>query len=93
MSFILEWERGVNPEHHVLFNWLFIIIGNRSSFNKYDRNKDGFISFHEFWGMFITVEVEISKQTAKHHVAVIDVNKDGKISFQEYDNALKGKLR
>ena len=69
-----------------------------SSFDKYDKNKNGYLEQAELkeaindMARQLNLNTDISEEDVKHVLQVIDTNKDGKISKQEFSSLTKEKL-
>ena len=69
-----------------------------SSFDKYDKDKSGYIEQAELKDVInemasqLNRDTDISEEDVKNVLQAIDTNKDGKISKQEFSNLSKEKL-
>ena len=69
-----------------------------SSFDKYDKDKSGYIEESELkevineMAIQLNLNTDISQDDVKKVLDTIDINKDGKISKEEFENLSKEKL-
>jgi Ca2+-binding EF-hand superfamily protein len=58
-------------------------------FSRYDRNKDGYISFDELCQGLSQRSIYLSQQEKKALMARLDINGDGRIKAKEVEQALE----
>ena len=59
------------------------------AFNKFDYDKNGFLSPPEVWGAFDYLNVDMTAQDILHFVSAADEDRDGNISFTEFVDILE----
>ena len=56
----------------------------KSTFNTFDINGDGFITFEELKTVFSTLGEEMDEEHIKNLIQKVDLNQDGKLDFCEF---------
>ena len=87
-----KFEKGVGQSRHTLLKFNFFLEDRgipKASFEKFDKNNDGFISKSEFKkkvkSMMKKLGKDITNDEIKDAFKIIDANGDGQISLEEFD--------
>lgn len=57
-------------------------------FKRFDTNNDGYFNEIEFGCAFTVLKVEFSKEDLRKLIRMTDTNKDGRISFTEFEQMI-----
>ena len=57
-------------------------------FKRFDTNNDGFFNEIEFGCAFTVLKIDFSKEDLKTLIRVTDTNKDGRISYTEFEEMI-----
>ena len=91
-------QRAINSVKKLINNKTQFNKVSTSSFDKYDKNKNGYLEQAELreaindMAKQLNLNTDISEEDVKNVLQAIDTNKDGRISKKEFSNLTKEKL-